>query len=142
MKKLILLGIIAIAAVIFFAARQEKPKTPPETSGGPPARPSAVTPPPAEQTLTAPSVITYSDDGYSPSSINIKIGEIITFINQSQDPMWPASDVHPIHSIYPEFDPKKSFGSGEEYRFKFEKAGTWQYHDHLRPAKKGTVTVK
>jgi len=87
-------------------------------------------------------VVTYGADGqYSPSTITIKKGETITWENDSTVFFWPASAIHPTHQIYPEFDAKKGTAPGGEWSFTFDKAGTWKYHDHLKPSAFGTVMV-
>lgn len=86
--------------------------------------------------------IEYTDNGFSPTEIKIKIGHSITFVNKSSNPMWVASDDHPTHMIYPEFDSKKAYSSEEIYTFTFEKVGSWNYHNHLRPNDKARVIVE
>ena len=55
---------------------------------------------------------------------------------------WPASNIHPTHMIYPEFDAKRPVASGKDWSFTFTKKGTWRYHDHLNPEATGTVVVE
>jgi plastocyanin len=70
--------------------------------------------------------------------------------------MWPASAFHPTHTVYsgtslsehcPDtagtaFDACKGFLPGQSWSFKFTKAGTWKYHDHLNPGATGTIVVE
>ena len=37
-------------------------------------------------------IITYTDDGFSPSLLTIKKGEAVKFVNKSEKNMWPASN--------------------------------------------------
>jgi len=90
----------------------------------------------------ADNQITYMDSGFSPVSINIKLGETVTWKNDSSDLMWVASAIHPIHAEYPGFDQLKGSEKGTTYSFKFEKAGTWKFHNHLNPGKVGIVVVE
>ena len=90
-----------------------------------------------EPTLT----IVRTDEGYEPSEVTIKKGDIILWTNESSEYHWPASDLHPTHGIYPEFDPRKPIAPGDEWSFKFDQTGEWKFHDHLRANKIGTVTV-
>ena len=56
--------------------------------------------------------------------------------------MWVASAPHPTHTNYPGFDAKQGVASGEKYSFTFDKAGSWNYHDHLIPSNFGTIVVE
>lgn len=93
-----------------------------------------------EQDLN-PLTVEYTDDGYIPNILEIKKGDNVTFINKSSRSMWVASDNHPTHTIYPEFDQKGLSTLGETFTFTFEKSGTWEYHDHLNPRANGSVVV-
>ena len=100
--------------------------------------------------VTKESVITYTDDGYSPSALEIKAGETVTFKNESQQSMWPASAMHPAHKEYPTtggclgsaFDACMGVQPGDDWSFKFDIAGNWKYHDHLSPKNFGAIIVK
>jgi plastocyanin len=87
------------------------------------------------------AVITISEDTYTPQNIKIKKGAKVTFVNNSGELRWPASDLHPSHLIFPEFDPRQPVENGKSWEFKFEKEGTWGYHDHLAPYITGTIDV-
>lgn len=86
--------------------------------------------------------ITYDGKAYSPSQLTIKNGDVVVFKNASDTGFWPASAPHPAHTVYPEFDPKKSVAAGQTWQFKFTKTGTWSYHDHLNPSAFGKITVQ
>ena len=100
--------------------------------------------------VTKESVITYTDAGYSPSALEIKAGETVTFKNESQQSMWPASAMHPAHKEYPTtggclgsaFDACMGVQPGDDWSFKFDIAGNWKYHDHLSRKNFGAITVK
>ncbi len=80
--------------------------------------------------------------GFSPATITIKKGDYVQFTNTDTATHWPASDPHPTHTGYPGFDAEKALKNGENYRFQFNKVGTWGYHDHLHPNLHGTVIVQ
>jgi len=86
--------------------------------------------------------VTYTDSGFSPVPLTIKLGDNVNFKNESSAPMWVASAPHPAHTDYPEFDAKKGAGEGETYSFTFTKVGTWKYHDHLNPTRYGSIIVE
>ena len=82
------------------------------------------------------------DIGFYPQSITIKKGDTVTFTTKRKSHFWPASNLHPSHTIYPEFDPQEPVDPKDSWSFKFKKTGTWRYHDHLSPYFTGTVTVE
>lgn len=85
--------------------------------------------------------IVRTNDGYEPSMVTIQKGDIILWTNESDEYHWPASDLHPTHGVYPEFDPLTPIAPGEDWKFQFEETGEWKFHDHIRANKTGTVTV-
>lgn len=85
--------------------------------------------------------VVYTNEGYFPKQLTVKKGESVKFVNMSDRMVWTASDEHPSHNIYPEFDQKTVGGKDNEYIFKFEKVGVWNYHNHTFAAHFGTVTV-
>ena len=64
------------------------------------------------------------------------------WVNRSDSSIWPASAFHPTHQVYPGFDALKGLGKGESYSFKFDKIGSWKYHNHLNPSVTGIVVVE
>lgn len=79
--------------------------------------------------------IRYGENGFSPQRVAITRGTTVSFINESAMPLWVASDPHPEHTDYPEFDTARVNDGrkpqmGENFDFTFEKAGTWNYHSH------------
>jgi plastocyanin len=100
-----------------------------------------------KQPITQPEgevavTVVRTKDGYEPKDITINVGDIVEWTNESGEYHWPASDLHPTHGIYPEFDPLTAIAPGESWKFKFEKPGVWKYHDHIRANKTGSVTVE
>ena len=85
--------------------------------------------------------IVRSADGYTPNDVTIRKGETISFLNVSDEFHWPASDVHPTHSIYSAFDPLAPVAPGDTWSFTFTEVGTWKFHDHIRANKGGTIRV-
>lgn len=95
-------------------------------------------------------IITYTDTGYSPSPLQIKIGDTVVFKNESSQSMWPASSMHPAHKDYPTiggclgstFDACQGVQPGDSWSFKFDIVGDWKYHDHLSPKNFGSISVE
>lgn len=80
-------------------------------------------------------------DGFYPEKLTIVLGESVTFVADVGEQYWPASNVHPSHTIYPEFDPGRPLEPHEVWTFTFERAGTWRFHDHLAANFEGVITV-
>jgi len=83
--------------------------------------------------------ITYTNEGFSPATIEVGVGAMIHFVNESDTQMWVASDSHPAHDVLPTFD---QFKPGDMFMYVFEEPGTWEYHDHLNPSAVGEIIVK
>jgi plastocyanin len=79
---------------------------------------------------------------FEPQSITIKRGEKVTWVSKTESLVWPASNPHPTHGDYSAFDPELPMGAGKAWSFVFEKVGTWPYHDHLDPMKRGVIYVE
>ncbi len=139
----IILCIVVVAGVYFV-------QSPPVT----PAKQLAVS---VETNPKTPSaVITMDDNGYTPNIVTIKAGESVEWVNKSTKDFWPASNIHPTHSLYPDsnifrcltpeepniFDACLPIESGKTYSFTFKYVGEWKYHDHLRPNKTGIIRVE
>lgn len=86
-------------------------------------------------------VVTLSKDGYSPDTLSVKVGDTVAFRSVGGEPFWPASNLHPSHAIYPEFDPEEPVQPDAVWSFTFTKPGEWKYHDHLAPYFTGVITV-
>ena len=86
--------------------------------------------------------VVYTEDGFEPATITVSEGDTVTWENRSDVPMWVASDPHPSHTDYPEFDASEGFAPGSSYSFTFDRTGNWGYHDHLSSFRTGTVIVE
>lgn len=101
------------------------------------------------------ATVTYTSSGFSPSPVTIAKGGTVTFVDQGGQPMWVASNAHPVHSGYDGTSrgthcaagyigekPFDECGSGSSYSFTFGKTGTWGYHNHIGSEEGGTVVVQ
>lgn len=100
--------------------------------------------------------VTYTDSGYSPNELTVKVGDTVTYKNQSSGGMWVASAMHPTHVVYSgtslqehcpdtantSFDACKSSQTGESWSFTFTKIGTWGYHNHGKSTAFGKIIVE
>lgn len=102
------------------------------------------------------ATITYTESGFSPAPLSVAQGTTVTFVNESGRDVWPASAIHPTHTVYdgtslsehcPDlsgiaFDVCGGIAPGGSWSFTFTKAGEWTYHDHLNPRNFGKVIVQ
>ena len=122
--KLTILLIVVVAAVILTAAYFTVWRTPAATD-----------------TSDAAVTIVRTKGGYEPEVVTIKVGQTVAWVNEHDEYHWPASDLHPTHGIYPEFDPRSPVAPGETWQFTFAEVGEWAYHDHLRANVVGKIIV-
>jgi len=116
MRSLIIAIVVGATTVVgFFAARHEDP-------------------------LEHVTVV-LTDGGFMPATVMIKRGGTVTFSTDRDVTFWPASNLHPDHGLYPDFDPKRPLNFKETWTFTFDRSGDWAYHDHLRSYFTGTVHV-
>ena len=87
-------------------------------------------------------IIEMTENGFEPDAVTVDQNSTIIFLNKDTQPHWPASNPHPTHELYPEFDPRQEVVQTESWSFRPKKIGTWKYHDHLFPHIKGVITVK
>ncbi len=99
--------------------------------------------------------IEITSSGFSPKTLEINAGDTVTWTNKDSRNHWPASAIHPTHTVYPGssiskcgtsaeseiFDACNGLSAGESYSFTFNEKGTWKYHDHLSISRTGTIIV-
>ena len=157
MGKIIILFVVVAVAVggyFFWDSNKLVPvKQPDSTSLGVPAPGFEGVTEMIVSTGATEYTIRYNGSGFSPSSITIAKGDIVTFVNESNKNMWVASAIHPSHKVYdgttlnehcsggasnPAFD---QCGMGNSYSFIFDKTGNWKYHNHVRAGDIGAIVV-
>ena len=144
----ILIVIALLVAVFFFTDRDEAIDLPPEEDGEEVVDDADGVEQDEEGDVSdvddgsSPVVVSYTDGGFSPSTVEVAVGESVVFENSSSRQMWVASDPHPTHTDLPAFDSRSGVGAGEVYEFTFQQEGEWGYHDHLTPNHGGTVIVR
>lgn len=85
--------------------------------------------------------VAFTDNGFVPKSLTIKVGTTVRFTNESSGQMYVASNPHPTHTLLPGFDELTAVDKNGFYDYQFVKVGTWGYHNHLTPQVMGTVAV-
>ena len=92
-----------------------------------------------------------TDEGYLSNIITIQPGQKVIWRNMGNKARWPASNNHPTHTNYPSeekgclgsnLDACRPMNTGEEYRYVFDKPGSWGIHDHLEPGQISAVVVE
>lgn len=86
-------------------------------------------------------IIEMTRNGFEPQEVSVDTNSSIIFVNKDTKDRWPASNVHPTHELYPEFDPKQPIKPEDSWAFKPKKVGEWKFHDHLYPHFRGVLTV-
>jgi len=99
------------------------------------------TPPTTETTPVSVAAVTITKDGFTPTTIQVKLGTAVTWTNNDSATHQVVTDPHPGHTNLKDFD-SDPLGQGDSFTFTFEKTGTFTYHDEMNPLKsKGTVIV-
>lgn len=75
--------------------------------------------------------VTLTKDGFVPDEIYISRNTTVVFRTTTGNQFWPASDLHPFHTIYSAFDAKGPVAATSTWNFVFNKDGHWSYHDHI-----------
>lgn len=143
---ILILALFLIAAVAISGCSQY--------GGNQAAQPPAPPAPPQQPAVASEKTIEITAAGFSPSTLTVKSGDAVVFVNKDTAQHWPASAMHPTHTLYPEpggcigskFDACKGLAQGESFSFVFNHVGSWKYHDHLNccsdPAFFGTIVVE
>lgn len=87
------------------------------------------------------AVITLGTNGFFPSRVRVAVGSPVVFRTTAGRPFWPASNAHPRHLLYADFDSKVAIARDASWEFIPQRTGTWQYHNHLRPWEQATLVV-
>ena len=87
------------------------------------------------------TTVVRTKQGFVPQSIHIKKGDTVRFVTDTGAPFWPASNSHPSHGTYSEFDPKEPIPADGSWSFTFTRVGSWGFHDHMAAGVQGTIVV-
>jgi len=89
---------------------------------------------------TAAATITYTSDGFQPQTTTVNSGQTVKIANSSGSDLEFASDPHPTHTLDPELN-TSTIASGSSTIITVTKKGSWGYHNHFDPTKRGTLVV-
>lgn len=86
-------------------------------------------------------MVTFDDNGYTPSTFNIAAGDTVTWTNKGSKSGTVNSDPHPDHTDYPPLN-LGTIQVGSTVSLKFDTVGTYKYHNHLDSSQYGAIIVK
>jgi plastocyanin len=94
-------------------------------------------------------VVNIASQGFSPGTLEVNAGDIITWINADIDAHWIRSDDYPGADPAKCGEPEKldildscrEIEPSESYPFIINEVGEWSYYDVLNPNSQGTVIV-
>lgn len=135
--------IIAVLGIGLFLMKGQStsPSTPSVETQTTPSIEAASPEASASTMISEENMVTLSADGYSPATLNIKVGDKVTWVNKSGVAATVNSDPHPTHTAYPPLN-LGNFANGDMISLTFDKVGTYGYHNHLNPTQKGTIIVE
>lgn len=85
-----------------------------------------------QTTPTSAATVTISNFQFVPSTVTIKAGETVTWIQQDSVP----------HTVTIRgFDPSPALSKGQSWSKTFDKSGQYSYMCNIHPSMKGTVIV-
>ena len=133
---------VCAIAIVLLAGCGKKTESVANNEGNNSTQTEATTTSSAEDVVPVSSLVLVQDGKFNPQVLTVKKGTEVTWVNKDTEPCWVASDPHPIHNGYPGFDAGKGIIQDETYRFKFDKVGTFGYHDHLNITNTGKIIVE
>lgn len=132
MNNKVVIGIVIAAIVVgagfFLVYNKRSYSSPPQVS-------------PSNEATQEQNAITLTESGFSPSTLTVKAGTKVTWINKSGGQATVNSSSHPIHTSYPPLN-LGSFLEGSTLSLVFAKPGTYGYHNHLNSSQTGTIIVQ
>jgi hypothetical protein len=93
------------------------------------------------RTTSEAPVVAYTDDGFLPSEITITLDQALIIRNDSSQPLFVASDPHPMHTNYAGLNASMVIDPGFEFHAQFGVAKMYGFHNHLNASHRGSVTV-
>ena len=148
---ILIAGVILIVAIIWFVVgrqggyQDQVGKTPSPFETPALETPIATGTPQATQSATPlaqKTEVQVTGAAFSPNVAEIKVGDIVAWVNNDTVAVQVQSNPHPTHTDYPPLNSIGVLQAGQSKSLKFDKTGTYRYHNHLNPGTQGTVVVK
>lgn len=137
---IILIVILAIVGFVFLGKQNSNQQTaaPSTQISQSTSVPESASP---SSSVSEQNLITLTSDGFTPSTLTIKAGDKVTWVNKSGTDAAINSAPHPVHTDYPPLN-LGNFPDNGTLSLAFPKAGTYKYHNHLNPGQTGTIVVQ
>lgn len=103
---------------------------------------SPPTPSPSATTQSSITTIKIENNRFIPTSVSVKVGQSVSFVNNDSTDHQLASDPHPTHTGYPPLNAGILSPDGVAQSVTFTKKGVFGFHDHLNPTIKGQIVVE
>ncbi len=139
---IILLAVVGVGLALFFA-NQGTPATEPSPAPKATAQSAttAVTPVSNSSEASTQPRIRFTSNGFSPATLTVAVGTMISVTNDSNDTVNVESNPHPTHTDNP-FLNIGNIEPGQSKTVTITKAGTLGYHNHLNPSMTGTIVAQ
>ena len=138
--KALIIGLIAVVIIGgggYALLHKTSNKTAPTTS----STSSSTQSPNSANSQSASDTITFDGSQFSPASLTVKSGTMVTIKNASSQDLQMDSNPHPVHTD----DTDLNVGVvavGHSQTFTVTKTGSFGYHDHLDPSIQGKITIE
>ncbi len=142
----IIIAIVVVLGLGFWFVSSQKSQDTTQNAINASSEPQATATPTEESTTSANEsaemMVKISSNGYSPSSLTVKAGTKVTWMNEDTENHTVNSAPHPAHTDYPPLNTVGLLKPNESKSLTFDTPGTYKYHDHLNPTLFGSVTVE
>lgn len=103
--------------------------------------PKTTTPSAPAMTKDGAYIVSYTERGFVPATLEIKKGKSVHFVNNSNKAM-SLTTTDPNSQVFIELNQERSVGRGGSYDFTFLSLGSWGYMNRNNTVDKGVVMVK
>jgi plastocyanin len=86
-------------------------------------------------------IVSYTNAGFSPKTVTIKVGKAVHFVNNSSKAM-SVTTTTTQNQVQSELNQGKTVGQGGTYDFTFTAPGTWVYMNRNAQTDYGTIIVQ
>ncbi len=135
--------VVIIGGAVYYLNQRSRVNPAPTPQTAIQVSPTTVSSPSPSETgaIAKGAAVTVTANGFEPATVTIKAGETVTWTNKSGTAVNIKSAVHPTHLVYPPLN-LGQVQNGASMSLKFDKAGSYKYHNHLEPSQIGTVIVQ
>ncbi len=139
-KTIILLVIVGAVGFLWWSFKPELEIVPAGSEGGGAVIEITKNPVTIVDKVSPVKEVIYQNNALSPATLTVKVGDMVRFVNRHVAPIRIASNPHPIHTSFGDFE-SDTLAPGESYEFTFTKKMTLDYHNHFNPGVGGKIVV-